>query len=262
MRRLRFPGVRLGGTSWVVEGSFADNLRELSREVQDMQLVLFDNEYGSNIPSKEEVARLAELKEELGMSCIVHFPHDICLSPEAAERRRCEDSCLRMMELFAPLAPFAWILHLDGEQYGAYPSANMEGWLEKTRRSVERLAAAARDKSEICAETLDYNFRIVYPLVVEQGLSVCLDIGHLVRYGHPVLEQMDSYLPRTRVIHIHGVKPDGTDHVDMSWFDPALFREVIKRLGADGRERVMTLEVFEDNYEKSLAAIEKMMGAE
>ena len=47
----------------------------------------------------------------------------------------------------------------------------------------------------------------------------------------------------------------------MSWFDPALFREVIKRLGADGRERVMTLEVFEDNYEKSLAAIEKMMGA-
>ena len=59
MRRLRFPGVRLGGTSWVVEGSFADNLRELSREAQDMQFVLFDNEYGSNIPSQEEVARLA-----------------------------------------------------------------------------------------------------------------------------------------------------------------------------------------------------------
>ena len=201
MRRFRFPGVRLGGTSWVVEGSFADNMRELSREAQDMQFVLFDNQYGSNIPSQEEVARLAELKEELGMSCIVHFPHDICLSPEVAERRRCEDSCLRMMELFAPLAPFAWILHLDGEQYGAYPSADMEGWLEKTRRSVERLAAAARDKSEICAETLDYNFRIVYPLVVEQGLSVCLDIGHLaVRYGPP-RTRTDGQLPATDARH-------------------------------------------------------------
>ncbi len=260
MKKLRLPGVRLGGTSWVIEGSFADNLRELSRDVQDMQLVLFDNKYGSNIPSKEEVAWLSTLKDELGMSCVVHFPHDICLSAEAAERTRCEDSCLRMMELFAPLDPFAWILHLDGELYGAYPSADMEGWLAKTRRSVDRLAAAAADKEKICAETLDYNFRIVYPTVAEAGISICLDLGHLVRYGHPVLEQMDSYLHKTRVIHIHGVKPDGTDHVDMSWFDAELFCEIVKRLGADGRERVMTLEVFEDNYKKSLAAINNMLG--
>ena len=171
MKKLNFPGVRLGGTSWVVEGSFADNLRELSREARDMQFVLFDNKYGVNIPSKEEVSWLAALKNELGMSCTVHFPHDICLSTEPAERVRCEDSCLRIMELFAPLDPFAWILHLDGEQYGAYPSADMEGWLEKTRRSVARLAAAAADKEKICAETLDYNFRLVYPAVAENGIS-------------------------------------------------------------------------------------------
>lgn len=260
MKKLNFPGVRLGGTSWVVEGSFADNLRELSREARDMQFVLFDNKYGVNIPSKEEVSWLAALKNELGMSCTVHFPHDICLSTEPAERVRCEDSCLRIMELFAPLDPFAWILHLDGEQYGAYPSADMEGWLEKTRRSVARLAAAAADKEKICAETLDYNFRLVYPAVAENGISVCLDVGHLVRYGHPVLEQMETYLPVTRVIHIHGVKPDGTDHVDMSWFDAELFREILKKLGGDSRERVMTLEVFEDGYKKSLKAIKKMMG--
>ncbi|MFR5879851.1 MAG: hypothetical protein ACLUEQ_03025 [Cloacibacillus evryensis] len=73
MKKLNFPGVRLGGTSWVVEGSFADNLRELSREARDMQFVLFDNKYGVNIPSKEEVNWLAALKNELGMSCTVHF---------------------------------------------------------------------------------------------------------------------------------------------------------------------------------------------
>ena len=46
----------------------------------------------------------------------------------------------------------------------------------------------------------------------------------------------------------------------MSWFDAGLFREILKKLGGDGRERVMTLEVFEDGYKKSLEAIKKMMG--
>ena len=112
----------------------------------------------------------------------------------------------------------------------------------------------------MCIRDRDYNFRLVYSAVAENGISVCLDVGHLVRYGHPVLEQMETYLPVTRVIHIHGVKPDGTDHVDMSWFDAELFREILKKLGGDGRERVMTLEVFEDGYKKSLKAIKKMMG--
>ena len=71
---------------------------------------------------------------------------------------------------------------------------------------------------------------------------------------------METYLPVTPVIHNHGVKPDGTDHEDMSWYDAELFREILKKLGGDGRERVMTLEVFEDGYKKSLKAIKKMMG--
>ncbi|MEG2183769.1 MAG: cobamide remodeling phosphodiesterase CbiR [Cloacibacillus sp.] len=262
MHPLRFPGVRLGGTSWVVPGAFSENMRVLSKEAQDMQLVLFDNQYGSNIPTQTEVRELAALRRDLDMSCTVHFPDDICLSTDAAERVRCEDSCLRIMELFAPLEPFAWILHLDGELFGRFPSADMPAWLEKSGGSLKRLADNIDEPAAICVETLDYNIEIACPLIEERGLSMCLDIGHLVRYGHPVLEQMRRYLPHTRCLHIHGVTEDGTDHVSMSSFDPALFRAIVSMLAQDGRERVMTLEVFENNYELSLEAIRKFISME
>lgn len=260
MPRLRFPNLKLGGTSWVVHGSFADNMRELSRDVDSMQFVLFDNKFGSNIPSKEEIRELSRLQDDLGMGCTVHFPHDICLSPDEVERVRCEDSCLRIMELFDELDPFAYILHLDGEQYGRYPSADMERWTEMSGKSLSRLAANARDGGKICAETLDYDIRLAYPVVKENGLSICIDVGHLVRYKHPVLEQAEMYLRDAPVLHIHGVTPEGADHRSMEFFDAALFGELMKKLTSDERERVMTIEVFEDDYGKSLDAIKKLRG--
>ena len=252
MARLRFPGKRHGVTLWVIPGGFADNMRELSSDVDDMQFVLFDNKYGSNIPTKDEVRKLAELRRALGMSCVVHYPDDVCLSADPSERVRCEDSCLRMLELFDEIEPYAWVMHLGGEQYGARPSADMEKWFELTAKSVERIASAARERSRICAETLDYNFEIVLPLVKERGISVCADIGHLVRYGHPVEEQLRHFLEYTRVTHIHGVTPEGTDHRTMTYFDENLLERVLGILASDGRERVMTLEVFEDDYARSV----------
>ena len=74
--RLRAAHLRFGGTSWVVNGSFADNMRELSRCVDSMQFVLFDNKFGCNIPSAEEVSALAALQEELGMA-IIMITHDL-----------------------------------------------------------------------------------------------------------------------------------------------------------------------------------------
>ena len=257
MPRLRFQGIRLGGTSWVIPGGFAKNMRELSRDVDDMQFVLFDNKYGSNIPTKEEVRELAELRRELGMSCVVHFPDDVCLSDDPNERVRCEDSCLRILELFDDIEPYAWVMHLGGEQFGDRPSANMEKWLELTSKSVERIASAARERNRICAETLDYNFELILPIVMEHKICVCADIGHLVRYGHPVEEQLKLFLEYTRAVHIHGVTPEGADHKDMTYFDEKLLERVFAILASDGKTRVMTIEVFEDDYARSIEFLRK-----
>lgn len=255
--KINLKDLRLGGTSWVVPGGFEDNLRELSTNVYDMEIVLFDTPTHSNLPSREEVLRLKDLCDELSMSCTVHFPRDMCVSKGEAHRTDCEDNCLRTMELFAPLEPFAWIMHLIGEKRGNETSADMEKWRELAAVSAARFAKEADDPQKICVETLDYDFAYAEDIVLENGLSICLDIGHTVRYKRSVEDTLQKYLPYTKVFHIHGVMPDGTDHTSMEYFDRDLLRRVLT-LCADGTERVMSIEVFEDDYKKSLKVFQSI----
>ena len=256
-RNLEFPSLRLGGTSWVVQGNFSDNLQYLSKEVSDMEVVLFDTPENSNMPSCAEVSMLKELCEAHQMSCTVHFPVDICVSGSVSDLRVSEDLCLRTIKLLAPLEPFAWIMHIVGEKRGNPPSSEIDTWLEKSARSIEKLARAVSDKRKICIETLDYDPLYVELLALAAGTSICLDVGHLVRCGYPVLDTAKRCVEMTRVLHLHGVRPDGTDHVDLSYFDTELF-ESITEIMSDGEEKVMTIEVFEDDYDRSLEVIEKI----
>ena len=63
-RDLEPAGLRFGGTSWVTPGTFADNLRYLSNDVSDMEIVLFDTPEHSNMPTDERLLpRFREAKE-------------------------------------------------------------------------------------------------------------------------------------------------------------------------------------------------------
>ena len=258
-QRLKFGSLRMGGTSWVVAGGLADNAKALSQEVSDMEIVLFDTPQASNIPTSDEILRLKELCGELDISCTVHFPTDLCLSQGKKQQTACEESCLEIAELFAPLEPFAWILHLDGDIRGEdIPSYNIERWRTLANSSLNSIAVKTGFAQKICVETLDYDFCYADDIVLQNGLSICTDVGHLVRYRRDVTASLQKYLPHTKVLHIHGVKADGTDHVDMSYFDTELLREVLS-LCDDGIERVMSMEVFEEDYHKSLEVFKDLL---
>lgn len=249
-------GLRLGGTSWVVPGTFADNMRYLSTDVSDMEIVLFDTPEYSNMPDRDEVLSLKELSLELGMTCTVHLPADILGTAPEPLLCDAEEKCFRTFDLFAPLEPFAWILHLVGEKRGDPPSGDIDNWLEKSLASAKKIAGALSDKTKICVETLDYDPKHAEFLAEEAGVSLCLDVGHLIKCGYPVREAAKRSADIARVIHIHGVRPDGTDHCDLSYFDPALFKDLCGIM-SDGRERVMTIEVFEDDYARSIETLKK-----
>jgi len=258
VKRAGFRNMRVGGTSWVIRGSLADNLRHLSSGVSDMEVVLFDSNGCSNMPSRAEVEELRRICGDLGMTCTVHFPADISPHLEETSRVRNEEMCLRTIDLFAPLEPFAWIMHIMGDLRGKEPSADMKTWHEEGRKSADRIARAVTDKKSICLETLDYDFAHAEAIVRDLGLSVCLDIGHMVKFGHSARSEIKRLLPCARVIHAHGVRPDGTDHVDLSFFDASLLAETIAWTD-DGSERVMTMEVFESDYPKSLDVINDIL---
>jgi len=109
-------------------------------------------------------------------------------------------------------------------------------------------------------ETLDYPFELVAPVILETGLSVCLDVGHLWLGGYDVDESLKTWLSRTRIVHLHGVR-DGKDHLDLAVLEPGVLRALLARLGADRvLQRVVTLEVFgEEPFEKSMNALSEIL---
>jgi sugar phosphate isomerase/epimerase len=231
--------------------------------VDDVELVLFESDEISNIPKPEDVKQMAGLAGRAGLSFTVHLPLDIHLGHgDDSERRASIGKCRRVIERMRPLDPFAWILHLHGDKRGSAPSDEPARWASQNRRSLTDLLNGGPDPEKICVETLDYDFSYTAGLIEEFGLSVCLDIGHLLANGRDVGAHLDGWLERTRVLHIHGVRPDGTDHVDLGYFPPGLLENLAERLaGYPGRDlRVVTMEVFgRDPFERSMRVIKERL---
>jgi sugar phosphate isomerase/epimerase len=259
----RFP-FRLGTTSYIIPDDIIPNLRHLSGRVDDVELVLFEIDGLSNMPSSKDVAEIARIAQEDGLSYTVHLPLDTRLgSRDETERIASVGKCRRVMDLMAPVHPFAWILHLQGYRRGDPPTDDPARWVAQNRRSLtELLNAAAVDPRKVCVETLDYDFGLVAGLVESSDLSVCLDIGHLIVNGHDVAGHLNRWFERARVFHVHGVQADGTDHISLEHLPTGLLEDLSDRLArlSERDARVVTLEVFcEADFERSIRVLQKRL---
>jgi sugar phosphate isomerase/epimerase len=124
---------------------------------------------------------------------------------------------------------------------------------------VHEILAHGMEPEDLCVETLDYPFEWIEDLIEEYGLSVCVDVGHLILEGREVLQSLDRYWPRVRILHLHGVV-NGKDHRAVSHLDQGLLSRILSRFTNGGeRERVVTLEVFDRvRLEESLSLMERI----
>ncbi len=256
-----FP-FRLGTTSYILPDEILPNLRYLCDRVDDVELVLFESDEFSNMPSPEDAEAMASIGREFDLTYTVHLPLDIALgSADEEERASSVGKCRRVIERMSPLEPFAWILHLHGDRRGELPSENMERWNGQNRRSLTELLACGPTPSTICIETLDYDFQHVAALVEEFNLSVCLDIGHLLMNGRNVQTHLDRWMTRARVFHLHGVNPQGTDHCHLGHLPGGLLEDLAGRLSLE-EERVLTMEIFgKDDFERSMNVIAERLSS-
>jgi sugar phosphate isomerase/epimerase len=248
----RYP-FRLGTTSYIIPADLLANAAFLADRVDDIELVLFESDEISPLPTPDTVKALKDLAGRLDLSYTVHLPLDTW--PGHADeilRRRSVDKYLRIIEGLAPLAPFAWILHFHGDHSGAEPSPEPARWLAGLRRSVETLLQSLRP-FDLCIETIDYPFVLVEDIISDYGLAICLDIGHLLRFGYSPEDHLDRYLGRTRVLHLHGVEA-GRDHRSLVSLPDGLLTGLLNRLNIHRElKRVLTIEVFSENaLEQSL----------
>jgi sugar phosphate isomerase/epimerase len=259
-RSRRFP-FRLGATSCILEDDLVPNAEFLGPLVDDIELVLFESDEISNLPDGETVGALLRLKEEHRITYTVHLPLDAWLgSTDDRKRKSSVRKCLKVMEVAAPLAPFAHIVHFHGETRGRVPAGDIPGWLDALDRSMEEMLRSGTEPGKLCVETLDYPFDLVDAVVARHGAAICLDAGHLAFFGYPLGEYLDRYLDRTRVVHLHGHR-DGADHKDIGALGSRFLNDLIRHPGAaDGRERVLTLEVFDiTDFERSMETIRRFL---
>ncbi len=237
---------RLGTTSYIVPAPLVANCRVLARYVDDIELLLFECDEGSNMPSAEEIAELVELADAHGLSYTVHLPMDTWLGDaDDAVRTASIERCQRVMTLCEPLAPFAYVVHWHadrGRDRSEAPSADMGRWIENHRRSMTALLESGIEPRRLAVETLAYPFAPVAEQVRELGVSVCLDVGHLVVGGYDLEQHIEELMPLTRVVHLHGVEGK-RDHRDLSHWERSKLHDL---LAAAAGDRVVTVEVFDE----------------
>jgi len=246
---------RLGVPSYVYPADILPNVEALAPLVDDIELVLFESSPEvrgqrsevslTNLPSANTIARLAELAQQHDLTYTVHFPIDRHLgSPDIKERRALQKQMLAIMDRTRPLRPYAYILHLEGITRDSTP-ARVRAWASDIAELLPALIKRAGDPALLCVENLNYPFAWCEPLLDTFGLGVCIDLGHLWVRDDNTETHLKRHLPKTRVIHLHGVR-DGHDHLALTTLPSSCLRQTLNSI--DNFTGVLTLEIF--NYEK------------
>jgi sugar phosphate isomerase/epimerase len=244
-----FP-FRFGTTSYIIPADIKPNVEFLKDKVDDIELVLFESDEYSNLPADEDIRDLAALAAGSGLTYSVHLPLDVYLGNENRNVRELSvKKCLRVIELCRLLPKSAYVMHFEagpGVSINDFIPGERARFVKNIGESVGMLLKeSGEEPGSFCAENLNYPFELVWPVVEERGLSVTLDVGHLEFYGFPVESHLDRYLPRARVLHMHGTL-DGKDHNSLACMKPETLAMVIRALREEGGEKVFTMEIFSE----------------
>jgi adenosylcobalamin phosphodiesterase len=251
----RFP-FRIGSPSFIYPADYVPNVKRLGPYLDEIELLLFESAYDGALPSADTVRDLALLAGDLDLTYNVHLPTDVFLGDEDhTVRQTAIDTLLRVIDLTAPLAPTTTTLHLmPSPDAGA--SSGLGSWQDRLRGSLEKLVSTGADPGKISVETLDYPFAWVDGIVADLGLSVCMDLGHLLVHGYDMPSLFDRHRDRVTIVHLHGVVGK-QDHLALDRTHPDALAGIMGVLR--GFAGTVSMEVFSfDTLVASLACLEAL----
>ncbi len=255
---MTFP-FAIGTTSYIIPADILPNLHYLAGKVQDVELVLFEVDDGpNNLPTPAQVAEMQTLARKHGLSYTVHLPLDLRLADDGSLRHISLVKARRVIECTRALNPWAYVLHLDGKAVRTNPApAAYQHWLEQAEISLRQVGDWAGGLEKLAVENLEgYPLDFYEPVLARLPVSRCVDIGHLWLEGHDPLPYVRRALPRTRVIHIHGIAE--RDHRSLAFAPPDRLRAVLRELLEAHYTGVLTLEIFsEEDFLTSLSALQE-----
>jgi sugar phosphate isomerase/epimerase len=234
---------RLGATSYIIPADLLPNVYYLAGKMQDVELVLFDVDDGpSNLPTSEQIAELRAFAAANDLTYTVHLPLDLHLTnPISLEKAR------RVIDCTRDLDPWAYVAHLDGRSVrnGATPEI-MQPWQDQAVETLKIVGGWVGGIEKLAVENLEgYSLDFLSPVLERIAVSRTVDVGHLWLDGHDPLPYLREALPRTRVIHIHGINE--RDHTSLAHIATEKLRAVLDELIRANYSGIVTLEIFSEN---------------
>lgn len=251
---------RLGTTSYIIPDDILPNARYLAGKVKDIELILFEVDDGPhNLPSPEIIDELAQIASQHDLTYTVHLPLDLKLGEDGSEQDKSLIKARRVIECTRELDPWAYVLHLDGRSVRTSTDAGLiRHWQDQSVRALEIVSEWTGDAKKLAVENLEtYPLDFIQPVLDRIPVSRCVDIGHLWLDGYDPIPYLHSALPRTRVIHMHGLAE--RDHRSLAFMPEEKVRAVWEELIRINYAGVLTLEIFsEEDFVSSLQVIERL----
>ena len=251
---------RLGTTSYIIPDDILPNARYLAGKVRDIELILFEVDDGpNNLPSSEVISELSQIAQEHDLTYTVHLPLDLKLGEDGSERDQSLVKAQRVIDCTRGLDPWAYVLHLDGKSVRTSNNADsLRRWQDQSVRALEIVSEWAGGPDKLAVENLEtYPLDFIQPVLDRILVSRCVDIGHLWLDGHDPIPYLQAALPRTRVIHMHGIAE--RDHRSLAFMLQEKVRTVWQELLQANYGGVLTLEMFsEEDFLSSLDVIGKL----
>ncbi|MGE9291487.1 MAG: cobamide remodeling phosphodiesterase CbiR [Puniceicoccales bacterium] len=247
---------RIGTTSFILADDYEPNLRFLADKTEDIALLFFESIHDTTPPRWIETAR--KLQQERDLTFSVHLPTDIRLgSSDEAVRSQAIESCVRIIQMLSPLAPSAFVCHADGDPDLPFAKSNQAALAS----SLRTLGKTCGDPRKICLENVRMSHDELRAALNETEASICYDIGHALLRDQPILDELSRWLPRCRVIHLHGVSGD-RDHHPLDCLPPPLLDQILCLYASERGQpgRILTLELFNrTRWESSLITLREAL---
>lgn len=233
------------------------NVSKLAPYLDEIELLVFQSEAPDSFLSPKEIQSLISLAQQHDLSYNVHLPIDISLSAPDRDKRRCARASIKkVMDHYAPLRPSTHTLHLPFDRHST-DADEIKKWQKTNIEALSRLTDDGVSVDMLSIETIEYPFEWVQPVINTFNLPVCIDVGHLIRFGFDLEVVLKQYFDQTAIIHLHGVAGQ-KDHLSLTELGPKyllVLQPWLKKF-----ENVLSIEVFSFNkLALSLPVLENLL---
>lgn len=253
---------KLGTTSFIVPDHIIPNVKFLGPYFDEIELLIFESR-PDVLPSPGEINELGELSKIHDLDYNIHLPVDISLSRGTSDQRRFGAGILiDVIDRLNVLEPTTCTLHLEMPKevcLAPAESKETQAWAALVHRELSAFLARLETPGIISVETLDYPFSIIESIVKQENTSICIDIGHGIKYGYDWLGIYDQNPGQVPIVHLHGVDFQVTppkDHTRLDRLPDEAAKQVIDFL--IHYTGTVSLEVFNpDNLKHSLNVLDR-----